>query len=149
MEAEGRLIRMSHVPRVALLACALLAAAELSLLLLLRATQDSPIVFPGVLASSALICLILMARSMVRHEFGSAVAWGYSGIPIIASLLIFELPLVHLSRLLGTPQCDAMAVSCDPATLPFWMPFLLTIAAMGVAWVAVRRCKRVVQTASR
>ena len=136
---------MTRLPPIALAASGLLALAELSLLLLLESAGDIPIAFPAVLCTGALACLLLLARSMSREDYGDAVAWGYSALPITAILLLFELSLAHVSQLFGGEQCDVVVGGCGSASPPYWIPLILTVGSFITTMAVLRRCKRVAQ----
>lgn len=133
---------MTDPVRAAAIACGLLAAAELALLILLFGDSSSEAVLAAAISSAALACLLLSVREAGRLDFGSAIAWAYTSLGIVLLLFLFELPQVHISRLFGGQQCDPMVGDCMPDTPQYWVPLILTVASCIATLRFIRRCKR-------
>lgn len=112
------------------------------LLLFMLASGDSPAAFAAVLCSSALLVLLLTARSVYSRDYGAAVAWGYIALAGLALVSLLELSLAQTSRVLGIAGCDP-AFGCSLPAAPYWIPLLLTLASGFVTITVLRRSKRV------
>lgn len=98
----------------------------------------------GCIALFALICIYLAARSAVRGDYGSAVAWQLMALPIISLLIVLALPAIHPSNLLGSDNCDPVTGVCDEGRAPpgNWLPLVLFVAAFWATMHAQRRSRR-------
>lgn len=98
--------------------------------------------FVGVLAALILMAFALVARDALRGRYGSAVAWGWTGYPLVLLLILIAIPLAHISRLLGSQACDPMANDCGPLPAGGWVPLVLFLVAAVTGFVGINHIRR-------
>jgi O-antigen/teichoic acid export membrane protein len=87
-----------------------------------------------------LLALAVTAWSVLRADFGGAVAWGYIAVFVAVAPTLLALPLTHAASLWDQATCDPIE-PCSPAGPGMWAPALLYAASLLFAWRAVRMCK--------
>lgn len=121
----------------------LLTSGVLSVLALAAYAADAGIDQTGFIAfwtGVLLLALAITAYSVLRAEFGGAVAWGYIAVFVSVAPVLLALPLTHVASLWDAASCDT-AAPCAPAGPGMWAPALLYAAALLYAWRAVRSSK--------
>lgn len=95
-----------------------------------------------------LLALATTTWSVLRSDFGGAVAWGYIALFVSVAPLLLALPLTHAASLWDQASCDPIG-PCSPAGPVMWAPALLYAAGLLSAWRAVRICKAELPEATR
>lgn len=87
-----------------------------------------------------LLALVITARSVLRADFGGAVAWGYIAVFVAIAPLLLALPLTQVASLWDPTSCDT-SDTCLPAAPTMWAPAVLYAGALLFAWRATRASK--------
>jgi hypothetical protein len=121
----------------------LLTSGIVSLLALFAYVLDEGIGqsgFDAFWTGVVLAALAATGRSVLRDDFGAAVAWGYTAVFAALAPVLLTLPLTNMSVLWDRSTCD-LGAPCSPAPAAMWAPFLLYTASLIFAWRSVGASK--------
>lgn len=133
---------MSRSPAAAGAAAVLLLVATLVCLLVLQmGGYDQDLWFSVFWAALAVAAVLVTVRSMLKRDFGSALAWAYIALPIIAVLVGMAFSLIHVGRLLDPMACRDYG-DCGPSVpIVAWFCLSLSVGAGVALLVAVGRSR--------
>jgi hypothetical protein len=133
---------MSRSPAAALGAAALLLLAALLCIVALQiGGYDQNLWFPAGWAALAIVSLVPVAFSLVRQDFGGALAWGYIALPLVVVLVVMTWSLIHVGRILDPTACRDYG-DCGPATpATAWFCLSFSVGAAVSLLIAIRRTR--------